>query len=71
MNKTTARQVERGVSGFISRFSVAAGPLNSQRSDHSSVCSLTPHQFIHSLIQQHIQPHTSLLTSAESQEPAG
>lgn len=47
----------RGVSGFISCLNAAAGPLNSQRSDHSSVCSLTPHHFIHALIQEHIVPH--------------
>lgn len=54
LNKTAVSQLVRGVSGFISWFSVAAGPLNSQRSDHSIVCSLTPHHFMHSLIQEHI-----------------
>lgn len=54
VNKTTVSQVVRGVSGFISWFNAAAGPLNSQRSDHSGVRSLTPHHFIHSLIQEHI-----------------
>lgn len=54
VNKTTVSQVVRGVSGFISWFNAAVGPLNSQRSDHSGVRSLTPHHFIHSLIQEHI-----------------
>lgn len=60
MNKPTGSQVVRGVTGFISWLNASTGPLNSQRSDHSRERSLTPHHFMHSLIQEHILYSTAL-----------